>query len=500
MPDHLSELRTHLARVRDLESAAAVLEWDQETYMPAGSIESRANQIGTLRQMAHDAATSDRVGSLLQTLEEMHDDGDDFTTSLIRIARRDYDRATRLPPTLVSRLARVSAIAKEAWKEARDTDRFDLFSPHLRQIVELNIEKAESLGFTESVYDPLLDEFEPGMTAAEVSTLFLELRAKLVPIVRAIAAAPQVDDSILRRRYPHDAQWRFGESVIRDFGYDFNRGRQDLSAHPFTTTFSINDVRLTTRIEEDFFSPGFFGTLHEAGHGLYEQGIAASLERTPLASGTSLGMHESQSRLWENLVGRSRIFWQHYLPVLQSRFPGLVDDVSVDEFYRAVNQVTASPIRVEADEVTYNLHIMLRFEIEMDLLTGKLDVEEIPDSWNDRMVEYLGLRPANNATGALQDIHWSLGTFGYFPTYTLGNLISVQLFDRLRADVPGVTDDIGRGDFDRLLAWLREHVHRHGRSRSAAQIIQDTCDTELSAEPWLTYIRQKYGEIYGSLE
>ncbi len=499
MPEKLNRLRTILGRVRDLETTASVLEWDQETYMPAGAIEARAHQIGTVLQLAHDLFTTDEVGELLDAVEGDGLADGTVEAAIVKVTRRDYDRATRLPPTLVARLARASSIAKEAWKEARDGDRFDVFAPHLRSIVDLNIEKAEALGHTDSIYDPLLDEWEPGMKTHEVADLFGELRRRLVPIVRAIAEAPQSDDALLRRRYPHEVQWDFGLEVIRDFGYDFNRGRQDVSAHPFTTHFSVNDVRLTTRIDEDFFSPGFFGTLHEAGHGLYEQGVDPRLERTPLAGGTSLGMHESQSRLWENLIGRSLPFWTHYFPILQSRVNGTVGSATVDDFYRAVNCVRPSLIRVEADEVTYNLHIMLRFEIEIDLVEGRLDVDAVPELWNDRMEEFLGIRPEDNATGALQDIHWSLGALGYFPTYTLGNLISVQLFDRLTADIPDVMDQVASGRFDTLLAWLREHVHRHGRTMTASEILEKTCGQDLSVDPWLRYVTEKFGRLYGPL-
>jgi carboxypeptidase Taq len=497
--ERLQELKGILGRIRDLESTAAILEWDQETYMPPQAVESRANQIGTVRQLAHEMFVDRRVGDLLDALAEEISHGDGLDSSLVRVTMRDYDRATSLPPTLVSRLARASAMAKEAWKEARETNRFEIFAPHLRTLVELNVEKAESIGYSGSIYDPLLDEFEPEMTSSQISAIFGDLRSQLVPIVEAISEAPGVDDSVLRRHYPRDAQWEFGLRVIREIGYDFRRGRQDVSAHPFTITFSIDDVRLTTRIEEDFFSPGFFGTLHEAGHGLYEQGIDSSMERTPLASGTSLGMHESQSRLWENLVGRSRPFWHHYFPPLQERFHDALADVTEDQFYRAINHVAPSPIRVEADEVTYNLHIMLRFEIEVALLTGDLDVDEVPEAWNERMEEYLGIKPSSDAVGALQDIHWSLGTFGYFPTYTLGNLVSAQLFDQMRRDLPQLTDNVENAAFGDMLDWLRKHVHRHGRSRSAPRILQDACGTGLSADPWLDYIRRKFGELYGPL-
>jgi carboxypeptidase Taq len=300
----------------------------------------------------------------------------------------------------------------------------------------------------------------------------------------------------MRHGFAPDAQQAFGEQIIDAFGYDFERGRQDRSAHPFTTSFSIDDVRLTTRFDEHFLPSGLFSTLHEAGHGLYEQGIDPALERTPLAEGTSLGMHESQSRLWENLVGRSRPFWSHYYPALQDAFPDAFEDVSLDAFYRAINKVEPSLIRVESDEVTYNLHIMLRFELERGLVQGTVSVDALPDLWRAKMDEYLGVQPDTDAEGVLQDVHWSMGAIGYFPTYALGNLMSVQLFDQIRQDLPDLDTQIARGDFDALLGWLREHIHQYGRMHQAPDLLERVTGDELHAAPWLRYIRDKYSALY----
>ncbi len=500
MPDSdcLSRLKKRLGKIRDVESTAAVLEWDQETYMPPGAVKARAEQIATVRQIGHDWLTSDEIGTLI---DEVETEGElsEIDEALLRVVRRDYERATRLPKTLVARLAKAVSLAKESWKTAREKDDFSIFAPDLESILELNREKAEALGYEDSIYDPLLDEFEPDFTGREVEELFSRLRSELVPIVHAIAEREEPDTSFLRARFPTDVQWDFGIRVIEDFGFDMSCGRQDLSAHPFTTTFDVTDVRLTTRISEDFFSPAFFGTLHEAGHGMYEQGVDPKLARTPLASGTSLGMHESQSRLWENLVGRSRPFWRHYYPLLKKRFGVALGEVDEERFYRGINRVAPTLVRVESDEVTYNLHIMIRFEIEIDLLEGQLRVDDVPQAWNERMRDYLGIAPASDARGALQDIHWSLGTFGYFPTYTLGNLMSVQLYDQARADIENLDQRIAQGVFDDLLDWLRTNVHRHGRSRSADRILRDVCGEPLSAAPWLAYVRRKFGDIYGPL-
>ena len=529
MPKRLDELKTHLGRISDLRAAAEVLEWDQETYMPDGAAEARAQQISTLREAAHTAFTSDEIGRLLEDLEgenigdpgsnndtdaggatgaesgaarrgSTRTDSNSFRARLVQVTRRDYERARRLPGDLVAELARSVSRAKQAWKKAREADDFSRFAPHLERLLELTRKKADAYGYDEHPYDALLEEYEPDMRTSAVTEIFRDLRDKLVPIVETIAAQEAPDNSFLHAYYDPDQQWTFGEEVIRAFGYDFNRGRQDRSAHPFTTAFSISDVRLTTRIDANFFNPAFFGTLHEAGHGLYEQGVDMSLERTPVADGTSLGMHESQSRLWENQVGRSRAFWSHYFPKAKHRFPQALSKTELEDFYRGINRVEPSLIRVEADEVTYNLHIMLRFELEKALIEEDLDVSRLPERWNAGMEEYLGLTPPSDADGVLQDIHWSLGAFGYFPTYALGTLMSAQLFDQAEDEISGLEGQIASGSFDELRGWLRKHIHRYGRTRTADELLQATTGRSLDAESWLSYVRKKYGEIYGSLD
>lgn len=493
--DRLTDLKNRLALVQDLRASAAVLEWDQETYMPPGAAEARAHQLATLKTLAHRRFTDESVGALLEGLDGLVED--EFDRALVRVTRRDFERATKLSADLVARFARAKARALEAWKRARRNDDFAHFAPHLREIVDLSIEQAEALGYERRRYDALLDEYEPEATWAEVDTAFRDLRAELVPIVQALAEADPPDDAFLHRPYDPDRQWNLGLDVLRAFGYDFARGRQDRSAHPFSTAFSVNDVRVTTRIAPDFFPTGFFGTLHEGGHALYEQGIDPALDRTPLASGTSLGIHESQSRLWENLVGRSRPFWRWAYPAVREAFPDALGGVAEEDFYRAVNRVQPSLIRVEADEVTYHLHVMLRFEIESALLDGSLAVADVPAAWNAAMEEYLGLTPETDADGCLQDIHWALGAIGYFPTYTLGTLMSVQLFDAAKRDLGDPNSQFERGEFGPLLGWLREHVHRFGRARSASEILEETTGGPLDAAPWLAYVREKFGAIYG---
>ena len=497
MPETLDSLKTRLARVADLQAAAEVLEWDQETFMPDGAAEARAHQIATLRQTAHQAFTDDEIGALLDGLPSFEEDTTE--SRLVQVTRRDYERARCLPGDLVAALARTISRAKQAWKQARADDDFAHFAPHLERLVVLTREKAEAYGYEEERYDALLEEYEPGMRTATVTEVFGRLRDDLVPIVEAIAKQEPPDASFLHGTYDPQVQWDFGLEVIEAFGYDFQRGRQDRSTHPFTTSFSISDVRLTTRVDPAFFSSAFFSTLHEAGHGLYEQGIDPALDRTPLADGTSLGMHESQSRLWENQVGRSRAFWSHYFPEAQRRFPEALGDVSLESFYRGINRVEPSLIRVEADEVTYNLHIMLRFEIERALIEGTLGVEDLPERWNAAMEDYLGLTPPTNAEGVLQDIHWSLGSFGYFPTYALGTLMSAQIYRQAQTDLADLEEQIATGSFGALRSWLQERIHRHGRARTAQELLREVTDSSLEAGPWLAYVREKFGAIYDGI-
>ncbi len=502
MSTSLNRLQSALGRIEDLKNAAELLSWDQETYMPDGGADARARQLSTLQTLAHEQFTADAIGDLLNdaAAHVADRDSDSHAARLVQVTRREYERARKLPADLVAKLSEVTSRAKQAWKHARTEDDFDHFGPYLERIVDLSRQKAEALGYDDEPYDALLDEYEPGMPTETVAATFRALRRDLVPIVDAIAAQEPPEDAFLHQPYAPDRQKAFGERVIAAFGYDFDRGRQDLSAHPFTASFSVNDVRLTTRYAPDFFPSGFFATLHEAGHGLYEQGIDPALERTPLAEGASLGLHESQSRLWENLVGRSRPFWNHYYGDLQDRFPAALGPVSRSSFYRAINKVEPSLIRVEADEVTYNLHIMLRFELERALIEGDLAVADLPGAWNETMEDYLGLRPDTDADGVLQDVHWALGAIGYFPTYALGNLMSVQIFDRCRDDIPALGAQIAEGQFEPLLTWLRTHLHQHGRKFEAPELLHRITGSALGADAWLDYIRTKYGALYDGIE
>ena len=498
MEDKLSDLKTRLGEISDLDRAAALLGWDQQTYMPPGGAAARAEQLATLQKTAHTWFIADEIGALLEALRGAGWDYDSDEASLVRVASRDYAKARKVPSELVAEFARTTALAYEAWVKARQASDFALFRPHLEKIVELNVRLAEALGYQERIYDPLLDQYEPEMKTAQVAAIFDSLKAELVPFVEAIAGrAGRVDRSVLYKTYDEQKQLEFGLGVIKDFGFDFTRGRQDKSVHPFTTAFSIRDVRLTTRVDTNYLPMALFGTLHECGHGLYEQGISPALERTSLDDGASLGIHESQSRMWENLVGRSREFWAHYFPRLQAVFPDQLAGVDAEGFYQAANYVEPSFIRVEADEVTYNLHIMVRFELENDMLEGKVKIVDLPEAWNAKMKTYLGVVPPDDAQGVLQDIHWSGGTIGYFPTYSLGNLVAVQLFDQAKADIPALPTQIAAGQFGDLLSWLRQNVHRHGRKYTPAELVKRVTGGDLTAANYVAYIKTKFSDIYG---
>jgi carboxypeptidase Taq len=499
MSDRLQGLKDILGEVADVNRAAAVLAWDQETYMPSGGIAHRADQLTTLRRLAHIRFTADGVGALLDELEGevggLPFDSDD--SSLVRVTRRDYDHARKLPSALVAEIARAGAMARPVWQKARQDADFKLFAPYLEKNVELNRRVADALGYEERPYDALLDRTEPGLTTDQLEGIFAELKNAIVPLVGDIARnADAVDDSVLYRGFDPELQLQYSLHVVAKLGYDLERGRQDLSAHPFTISFGPGDVRITTRVSRDFFNECLFGSIHEAGHGMYNQGIGENLDRTPLWSGASPGVHESQSRLWENLVGRSAAFWRYFYPSLRNAFPGPLNGVDEEDFFRAVNKSYPSLIRVEADEVTYNLHILLRFELENELLEGSLKVRDLPEAWGARVRSYLGIEVPNDREGVLQDIHWSGVSFATFPAYTLGNLIGAQLMEKVRTDVPDLEGHIERGEFGVLLKWLRSNVYRHGRKFTPNELVERVTGKPLTPGPWIAYVRQKFGALY----
>ena len=500
MPDTLERLKEVLAEVMDLRRAGAVLDWDQETYMPPGGVYNRAEQASTLSEVAHRRFTSDEVGRLLDEAEgavaALPFDSDE--ASLIRVTRRDYEQARRLAPELVAAVAHASSTARPFWQQARREANFNLFAPYLEKNVELNQRVAEALGYEKRPYDALLDRNEPGLTTNQLEAIFTELKTAIVPLVADIARhAGAVDDSVLHRGFDPDRQVQYALETVTKLGYDLERGRQDISTHPFSIAFGPGDVRITTRVNRDFFNECLFGSIHEAGHGMYFQGIGRNLDRTNLWDGASPGVHESQSRLWENLVGRSLPFWHHFFPSLRKTFPGPLEGIDAEAFYRAVNKSYPSFIRVEADEVTYNLHVLLRFELENDMLEGRLKVRDLPEAWNELFKSYIDLDVPNDREGVLQDMHWSFVGFAEFPGYTLGNIIGAQLMETIRSEIIDLDQQVEHGEFGALLRWLQEHVYRHGRKFTPNELLERETGRPLTPKPWIAYVRLKYGGLYG---
>lgn len=498
----LEQLIQEIKTVAKLQGVTAVLHWDQETNMPAGGGEARADQIALLESLAHEKLIGESISKPLGNLVDMGSGEPDPNLDaeeqrLVREIWKDYHRASALPTKFVEELAKTTSRAQQVWADARRKKRFEDFAPILEKLVALKFKEIGYRGQKDTPYDTLLDEFEPGMTSAIISTLFEEMKARLVPLVQKISkSSVDTGQSILFKNYNEQKQWDFGLTVLKDMGYDFNHGRQDRSTHPFTIEFHPTDVRITTRINKYNLVSGFSSTVHEGGHGLYEQGLDQAWYGTPFAQAISYGIHESQSRLWENLVALSMPFWKHYYPKLQKVFPEHLDAISLDTFYRAINTVKPSFIRVEADEVTYNLHIMLRFEVEKLVINDRLPVAELPEIWNRKMEEYLNIRPEDDAQGVLQDVHWSFGGFGYFPTYALGNLYNVPIFNQAKKDIANLDELIASGNLHKLREWLRLNVHAVGRRKTAAELIQDISGQPLSAQPFMDYLEEKYNEIY----
>jgi carboxypeptidase Taq len=495
----LETLKAQLQTVHDLNMAQQVLEWDQLTYMPPGGAAARGRQLATLGRLAHERFTAPEIGQLLDDLAPLQDalpfDADD--ASLLRIARRDYERAVRVPTEFVTRLTEHLTGSYQLWSEARGEDDFAKVVPALEKTLELSRQFAGYFDY-DHIADPLIAESDEGMTVALLKPLFAELRSGLIPLVRTIADAEPLSDAVLHQPFDEAKQLAFGLKLAEAFGYDLSRGRQDTTLHPFATNFSIDDVRITTRVKPDLLSEALFSTLHEAGHAMYEQGVDPSLEGTLLASGASSGVHESQSRLWENLVGRSYPFWQYAYPQLQQTFPEALGSCELDTFYQAINRVSPSLIRTEADEVTYNLHVIIRFELELALLEGTLSIKELADAWRARYHEDLGVAPETDHDGVLQDVHWFAGFIGgAFQGYTLGNILSAQYFAAAQADIPELPNQLARGAFQPLHGWLQRHIYRHGRKFTAHELTQRATGQALTVIPYLNYLRDKFYPLYG---
>lgn len=489
----MEQLKRRLGQVMDLGAAAGLMSWDQETQMPPEAARVRGLQMATLAGLAHEMFTDSQTGELLGSATAQSD----TDAAIVRVSRRDFDKATKLPTEFVEEETRAQNEAHHAWLAARKGNDFASFVPTLSKMIELARRKADLLGFDEHPYDALLDGYEPGMRAEQVRAIFADLRDRTLPLLRRITAAGDAADyGVLTRPFPLDDQMAFAWRISGEaFGLKPDFARQDRSAHPFQTNFSRSDLRITTRTEA-YWPACLFGTWHETGHAMYERGVAERWERTPVSRGASLGVHESQSRMFENLLGRSLPFWNRYFPELQKAAPEVTAGLDAETLYRAVNRVKPSLIRVEADEVTYNFHIMLRFELELALLEGTLAVKDLPEAWNAKMQEYLGVTPPTDSDGVLQDIHWSAGLIGYFPTYSLGNLLSVQLLEAAKQN-PDVASGIERAEYAPLLAWLVENVHQHGRSLLPNEIAERVTGRTLSADPYVKYLHDKYEGIYG---
>jgi carboxypeptidase Taq len=496
--DSYAELIRRFKEYSLLGSCSNVLGWDERTYMPRQGSAHRAEQIALLARMCHEMLTASVMGELLFEVEASSLPKQEDTAVNVREIRRTYNRAVKLPKELVEELARVTTRAQQVWQEARQANDFAGFRPWLEKIVHLKRQEAAAIGYKASPYDALLDEYEPGATAKEITKVFADLREDLIPLLGSILSSGRTAPrEILSREYPVDRQEMFGTSAAHLIGFDFESGRLDVTTHPFCSGIGPGDCRITTRYNPRHFNDAFFGILHEAGHGIYDQGLDPEHFGTPLGSAVSLGIHESQSRLWENQVGRSRPFWEHFFPKARVLFPEALSDVKLDDFIFAINDVQPSYIRVEADEVTYNMHIILRFELEQALISGDLKPGDVPGAWDEKFEQSFRLKPPSAALGCLQDIHWSMGGLGYFPTYTLGNLYAAQFMDQARQDLGDLDADFRRGEFARLKGWLNEKIHRPGQRYHSPELCRRVTGKPLSHEPLLSYLQKKCAPLYG---
>ena len=500
MTDVISQLREHLATLTDLRVVSALVEWDQQTMMPPRGVEARAASLATLGRLTHDMFVSDTTARLLDAaagdLSGYGPESDE--ASLVRVATRRWEKARRVPGELTAELAHAGSMGQEAWVQARANSDFQSFVPYLERNLDLARRYVDCFDGFDCAYDALLDDFEPGMRTAQVAALFDELKAQLRPMVATLAQnADRVDDSPLHGSFPIDRQRRLAAAVVERMGFDRESWRMDDAVHPFATGLGSHDVRITTRWDESFFPSSLYGAMHECGHGLYEAGIADSLQRTPLGHGESLAIHESQSRMWENMVGRGRAFSGVLAGTVSEILGDSVGSLDADVLYRAVNRVHPSYIRVEADEVTYGMHIILRFELEQDLIEGRVNVAELPEVWNARFKDYFGLDVPDDSLGVLQDVHWSAGLIGYFSTYALGNLIAGQLWEKAHSDTPDLDDQIAAGELSGLREWLRENVHRHGAKFSSAELLERVVGGPIAVAPFVGYLKGKLGDVYG---
>jgi carboxypeptidase Taq len=494
MESQTTHLRELLQEIAHLNAAIALLNWDQEVFMSPGSAQARANTLASLSARHHELVIATVLQNEVTRLEGLPDGAlDARETALVREIAHDLRLAVKLPTEFVARITEATSRGQMVWQAARAANDFNQFAPVLEEIIALNREKAEYLGFTNSPYDALLDTFETGLTSSEVTKVFTPLKERLIPLLKQIAARTTAKRSDLEGNFSKESQLQLSRDVATAMGYSFDHGRLDLSTHPFSTSFHPTDARITTRVDEQDFWVCLGASMHETGHALYEQGLPAADFGSPLGEAASTGIHESQSRSWENIIGRSKPFWEHWYPELQRRYPEPFAHINLDQFLPALNEVRPSFIRVEADEVSYNLHIILRAELERDLIEGTLNVADLPKAWNAKFKEFFGLDVPSDALGVLQDVHWSCGYFGYFPTYALGNLYSAQLWAAVRRDIPTIDTSIAKADYAPFLGWMREHIHRYGRQYRPAELLTRATGESLNPEYFTAYLQERYG-------
>lgn len=493
--DHLRQLKEFDRQIHLYKHVIGLLQWDQETYMPQAAVEERSEQLALLEGEVHERQVSNKFGDLIGECK-IRDDLEYIDSAFLREVERTHERAKKLPRVLVTSIARQSSVNHASWVRSRKESDFSIFRNDLDKTLRLTREKADHLGFKTTRYDPLLDEYEPWMTTAELTSVIDAVRNPLVKLLEQIKSSSVVlDDHLLRREYDVSEQRKFSNYLLKILGFSLETGRLDVSAHPFSTTLGASDSRLTTRFHPQLLSSSIFGTIHECGHGLHGLGVSSEIATSALGDGTSLGICESQSRLWENMIGRGHAFWEYFYPNLKTRFKSL-SEIPLDQFMGSINAVNPSLIRVEADEVTYNLHILLRFSLERRMVDDEIDVDDLPEVWRDESRKLLGISPERDSDGVLQDIHWSMFAIGYFPTYTLGNLYSAQFYSAMKEDMPDLDDQIRSGTFSHILTWLRENIHNHGRSYSASEICSRVTGEPLNPGYFIEYLYNKFGEIY----
>lgn len=482
-------------KAADLNNASAVLGWDQEVYMPEKGFDIRGRQLATLASLAHEMVTSESYGELLKELMTRVDLTDDEKSN-VQLSYEDYDKNSKLTASFVEELTQQTSRSYNAWIQARKENKYSIYAPELDKMIMLKKQQADMYGYEVHPYDALMDEYEKGATVALLDPIFEDVKKQLPELLSKIKQAQQVDDSFFNRHYAKQPQWDFSIDVLKKMGYDFAAGRQDISEHPFTTSFAPTDVRVTTRVDENNYASLLWSTIHEGGHALYEQGLPEAEYGLPLGAAASLAVHESQSRLWENCVGRGLPFWKYFYPKLQEYFPVSLNGVSVDAFYNGMNKVEASLIRTEADEVTYHFHVLIRYEMEKALMKGELYAEDLAETWNAMYRKYLGVNAKDYKSGILQDVHWSHGSFGYFPTYSLGSFYAAQYYAQAEKDMPALNTEIEQGEFHNLLAWLRKNIHQYGRKYTSEELCKRITGKGLDFSVFMDYATRKYAGIY----